>query len=339
MIVQPRTWLSVAERGPHQATRLRVSAAHAEWNHVGIALVAMHERFFAAEGLPEVELIAFPEGATGLTDREDIQIDLLARGAVDVAIDPGTKFVLEARHAGESMCIVAARRTTHAFTVIGQKGLRSVHDLRGMTLDMGNRGAAPEVMFREYLKDNGIDPERDVSLVYSGGNMHNRTAHRDAFLAGHPILMVATKEETAKFVADGYPVLADLGAIYRSRHDRITAANEHFVRNHPEVLKAFLKGLIRGCNYVLEPGNRPRFEQIIRESGFLVDEHERQNYEGLYAAWHARVSRDLALPREGIERIVQEEQRAGTLPASFGVDDVVRLDALNWAQTELGLRE
>ncbi len=338
MFVQPMTWLSVADEGP-RATRLRVSAAHAEWNHVGIALVAMREGFFVAEGLPEVELIGFPEESVGLTDREDIQIDLLARGAVDVAIDPGTKFVLAAKQAGRPVCIVAARRTTHAFTVIGQKGLQSVDDLRGMTLDMGNRGAAPEVMFREYLKDVGIEPDRDVTFVYSGGGMHDRTAHRAAFYAGRPVTMAATREEVAELVAEGYPVLADLGAVYPSRHDRITAANEDFVRDQPDVLKAFLKGMIRGCNYVLEPSNRSRFEQIFRDSGFLIDEDDRENYAGLFAAWHARVSRDLALPREGIERIVTEEKRAGNLPPSFQVDDIVRLDALEQAQMELGLRE
>jgi ABC-type nitrate/sulfonate/bicarbonate transport system substrate-binding protein len=338
-LVQATAWLSMTSSVPRQGSRLRISAAHAEWNHVGIALVAMHEGFFAAEGLPELELVSFPEGATALTDREEIQLDLLAQGAVDIAIDPGTKFILEARQAGKPVCIVAARRTTHAFTVIGQKGLRSVEDLRGMTLDLGNRGAAPEVMFREYLKDVGIEPDRDVTIVYSGGGMHDRAAHREAFFSGQPILMVATREEAAKFAADGYPVLVDLGAVYPSRHDRVTAANEHFVRDHPAALKAFLKGLIRACNFVLEPSNRSPFEQIIRESGFLAAQHERQNYEGLYPAWHARVSRDLALPREGIERIVREEQRAGQLGPSFLVDDVLQLDALRQAQQALGLLE
>ena len=45
------------------------------------------------------------------------------------------------------------------------------------------------------------------------------------------------------------------------------------------------------------------------------------------------------LPREGIERIVLEERRAGKLRASFNVEPILRLDALKQAQRELGIAE
>ena len=61
MILQPKVWLSVSKGG--RGRRLRLSAAHNEWSHVGIALVAMEEGFFAREGLTDVELISFEEGA------------------------------------------------------------------------------------------------------------------------------------------------------------------------------------------------------------------------------------------------------------------------------------
>jgi ABC-type nitrate/sulfonate/bicarbonate transport system substrate-binding protein len=149
--------------------------------------------------------------------------------------------------------------------------------------------------------------------------------------------MASTQHEVAALVAEGYPVLADLRELYPSRHDRITAANEDFVRDHPDVVKGFLKGLLRGCHFVLDVENRPRFEEIIRTAGFLEAEHERKSYDGLYDAWFSRVSPDLSLPREGIERIVVEERRAGKLSASFDVEPMLRLDALKQAQGELGI--
>ncbi len=341
MTVQPTTWLShgTASHGSH--VRLRASAAHAEWNHVGVALVAMSEGYFAAEGLPDVELISFPERSGALVDREVVQMDLLAEGVVDIAIDPRTSFVLEGSHQGKAVCIAAARRKTHAFAVIGQPGLKSIEDVRGMTVDMGNPGGATDVMMREFLKDSGLEPDRDVLFAYSGGAMHNPKGNGVEFRAGRrgPVTMSSTKTETSAYLAEGYVLLADLGTVYPSRHDRVTAANTDFVREHPEALKAFLKGMIRGCNFVLEPRNRPRFEAIIRDGGFLADDRERVNYDGLYESWQSRVSRDLELPREGIDRIVAEDQRSGNLPASFTADTAMQLDALRLAQTELGLVE
>jgi hypothetical protein len=49
-MLQPKTWLSTSNPKSN-AARLRLSAAHSEWNHVGSALAAMEEGFFADEGL------------------------------------------------------------------------------------------------------------------------------------------------------------------------------------------------------------------------------------------------------------------------------------------------
>jgi ABC-type nitrate/sulfonate/bicarbonate transport system substrate-binding protein len=174
MFLQPSTWLSISEKAASSRRRLRISAAHAEWNHLAVALVAMSEGYFVAEGLDEIELVSFREEAGALMDREDIQVALLATGAVDIAIDPRATYVLEASEQGKPLCIIAARRRTHAFVVIGQKGLRSLEDRRGMTVDMGNRGGATDVMLREVLKDAGMQPDKDVMFVYSGGPMHAR---------------------------------------------------------------------------------------------------------------------------------------------------------------------
>src|SRR5439155_13798626 len=86
MLVQPKSWISGPDRSA--AHRLRVSAAHAEWNHVGIALTAMEEGFFRDEGITDLEVISFWEETGALVDREKYQVDLLAEGTVDIGIDP-----------------------------------------------------------------------------------------------------------------------------------------------------------------------------------------------------------------------------------------------------------
>jgi len=73
--------------------RLRISSAHDELNHDWEALVGMEKGYFREEGLEDVELIAFP-------DDESAQIEALASGLVDVALDPQTRKVLAARDCG-----------------------------------------------------------------------------------------------------------------------------------------------------------------------------------------------------------------------------------------------
>ena len=335
--LQTKGWLTLG-RGPTDVTRVRVCAAHDEWNHVGITLAAMAEGFLALEGLAEVELVTVPESSGELLDREAMQVEMLATGAADIGVDPRTTFVLEAKSAGRPVCIVAARRKNHAFVVFGRKGLASIEDLRGMTIDMGTEGGATDVMLRQVCIDTGLQPGRDVHVEYLGGAMHDSAGTIGEFRAGRrPVILVSYPDEIANLIGEGYPVLADLRTRYPSRHDRVTAANSDFAARHPDLLEAFLRGMIRACNFVIDLNNGPRFKEIMLGAGFLTSEREQANFDGLLQGWQERVSRDLALPRDGIELIVDEEQRAGKLPASFAVDDVLSLDALVRAQATLGL--
>jgi hypothetical protein len=101
MILQPKVWMTIS-RGEH-GRRLRLSAAHNEWNHVGIALLAMEEGFFAEEGLTDVELITFDKGSSELLNREARQAELLAEGAVTSA-STRAPLLFSRRKTRESRC-------------------------------------------------------------------------------------------------------------------------------------------------------------------------------------------------------------------------------------------
>jgi ABC-type nitrate/sulfonate/bicarbonate transport system substrate-binding protein len=314
-----------------------VSAAHSEWNHVGIALVAMEEGYLADEGLTDVELIAFEESAGELLDREQAQIELLADGVVDIAIVPRASLVIEAKNQKKPISIVAARRKNHAFVLVGQKGLRTVQDLNGKTLRAEHPGGATDVMMRQALKDHGLAPDRDVKFSYSGGPMHDPTGIAIAFRKGEygPALLVLASE-VPELVDAGCSVLADLRDLYPSRHDRVTAANESFASERHDLVRGFLKAMIRGCRFVLDAKNKEKFVEIIRKAGFLTSAKEQRSFAGLYHSWHERISTDLSLPFEGIQRIADEAKSAGRIPSSFRVEDMLRLEALREAQQALG---
>lgn len=339
MLIQPRVWISRGQRRDGALPRLRLSAAHDEWNHVGIALAAMELGLFAEEGLDDVELITFPEDSGQLLDREAYQAEVLAQGIADVGIDPRTTFILEGRDQGRPLAIIAARRKNHAFLVMGEPGLKSLDDLRGRTLYMNHPGGATDVMLRRVLKDSDIEPDEDVTIQYVGGQMHNPAQIVAEFREGkHGPAILTSFKESQELVDEGaYPVLADLRTLYSSRHDRVTAANSDFIAKNPESVKGFLKGMIRSCNWVLDPANAARFREIIVSAGFMRDERELANFDGLFTGWQERVSRDLTLPADGIGLIVEEARSDGRVSPTFRVEDALALDQLAAAQRELAV--
>jgi hypothetical protein len=166
--------------------------------------------------------------------------------------------------------------------------------------------------------------------------MHDGKRTADAFRAGrNGPAMLSSTAELQSFVDEGFPILLDLRTLYPSRHDRVTGANSYFVREHPEMLKGFLRAMIRGCRFVLDLNNTTRFKQIMVDAGFLTTEREQVTFDNLFIGWQTRGSRDLALPRDGIELIVDEEKRAGKISPSFNVDDVLQLGTLAQVQREL----
>ena len=177
-------------------------------------------------------------------------------------------------------------------------------------------------MMRQVLKDHGIEPDRDVQFSYSGGPMHNVAAHIKSFREekSDPAILV-TERELEKLVAEGYPILADLRKLYPSRHDRVTAANENFTRENPELLKGCLKGLNRACGFVPNM-DKAWFNNLMKDAGFLTTERELESYDALFTGWEGRISKDLSLPREGIDLIIEEQKRAGTISPSFKAEGV-----------------
>jgi len=332
---RPKVWLSFADGGAGSRRRLRLSAAHDAWNHVGIAIAALEEGFFAREGLADVELMTFDESSDGSPDREVFQMDLLSEGIVDVAIDPLTRLVLEARDKNRAVCIVAARRKNHASVLVGEKGLKSIHDLSGKMVKIGQRGNTTDTMMRQVLEDHGLKPDEEVEFYYDG-LIRDPRGVTQAFKEGKygaAILPPAGVWQT--LVEAGYPILADLRKLYPSRHDRITAANEVFAKQHPEILKSFLKGMIRGCGFVLDIRNKGKFKEIMLGAGFLTSEKEQNSFDDLFGGWQERVSPDLSLPMDGIQLIAAEQAKAGNISSSFKTQEALRLEPLREAQLEL----
>jgi len=159
-----RTWHSVDDnKGFHQRP-FRISAAHDEWNHLAIPLVAMERGFFAQEGLSHVELVA--------TGEEEAQVTGMEQGWIDLAVDPLTSMVLAANAQGKGVFIGAARRKGHTFHLYGSKDIKQMEDLIGKRVIIGTPNGATDIQVREILRRFEMEPEKDVKFVYHGA-MHD----------------------------------------------------------------------------------------------------------------------------------------------------------------------
>ena len=326
------SWLqsaSIPSRASSHA-RLRISSAHHEWNHDVQVLVAMDKGYFKEEGLEDVELIVFP-------DDEAAQLEALANGFLDVAIDPLIHRVLAAQDQGADIYIVGPRRKMHSFVIFGQKWMKSIEDLRGRTLHVGNEGEVTQQL-RRILILAGMEYGKDVKIARRPNkNMHDLEGFRQSFIREETLTVNVHPWETEEWSRKGYPVLADTTKLFAPRQDRVVGATGSLVNGRADTLKAFLKSYIKASRFIVNRENSEEIKGILERAGFLTDEVDRRNFpKVMEGQWH-RLSPDGSFPLEGVEQVIKEQKEAGNISAKVELEKVVRLAPLYQAQKELGI--
>jgi NitT/TauT family transport system substrate-binding protein len=133
-----------------------------------VPLTVLARQYDKAHGLA----IENPQAGTN----SSLIIDAVLSGNADFAV-AGTLTVLQAIRAGGDLTIIGGVANNQLVTVIGNDALKKVgvpqdapiaeriRALKGLTIGTNPTGATYTQMLRAYLKEYGIDPDKDVKLV------------------------------------------------------------------------------------------------------------------------------------------------------------------------------
>ena len=151
--------------------------------------------------------------------------------------------------------------------------IQSIKDLRGKTIYAPNPGSTPEYVLRYVLKENGIDPDKDVKLEFltGGDEVASKLAttpnaigmlpepKKSAFLLQNKDFRTCLDmtEEWNKVAGEGNTLVQG-----------VFIARKEFVQQHPQVIQNFLddynesqkkisKALTQSVGHVVETGIIP----------------------------------------------------------------------------------
>jgi ABC-type nitrate/sulfonate/bicarbonate transport system substrate-binding protein len=169
-------------------------------NQIFVALVTifvLHASVYAADkikiGYPDASgtFLSLPLGQkTGSFQKEGIQADLirirstvaltaLVSGELDYHSVLGPAVAAAIR--GVPVKIVACYTPRVATAIIALPEFKSVQDLRGKTIGINSLGGGLEGQARLMLKQFGLDAEKDVMLLATGGMESRLTAMKQGF--------------------------------------------------------------------------------------------------------------------------------------------------------------
>lgn len=191
--------------------------------------------YFKGIRIEESELTPGPEAlaavASGQVDAAHVQYLTIVR-----AVAKGVKVKVVASAHG-------SRTILFRLYALNDSNIRSAKDLKGKKLGGLIKGTTPDIVFNEYLKDNGLSIS-DVELVNipSGqGELVLRSKQVDVVLISSHIEAGIMEEH------GGVRLLAILDdTLPKGTHHCGLVVSEKFIKEKPEILKKYLEGFVKG---------------------------------------------------------------------------------------------
>lgn len=317
-----------------------LATGHAHAFHRASALAAIGNGYFRAEGLPEVEISA--------TGDDDLTVESLKTGAIDVGLDPRPQSLLEENAQGEPLYIIAGMLNHLDYTLITTRDIKSIADLKGKKIGLIEQGHGRDATWvRLLLRREGMDPDKDFipvldvgygALEIQGPHLE-RGDYQAVFLSGHykrPELFEQVRQA-------GYNVLAERSETYPAGlPDRIVATTGKMLDQHPEIIKGLLKGIVRGYRFARDPKNVARLRDMYLaedwgKDGFGWGKFDDKVLNGMVSS--ARIlPPDGSISMIGLDDIINEWKASGKLPQDFRKEQALRLEFLQSAVQDLNAR-
>ena len=225
----------------------------------GMGLAKLLQEFGAVETMQAEPLVTAKSVNGGsynflLAGTADEITPLLLKGELDAACVPANlASVLYNKTEGE---IVTLGINTMGVLYVVDKGdsIQSIADLKGKTIVSAGKGSVPEYGLRYVLQQNGIDPDKDLTIEWKSEQAECVAAlasgAADIAMMPQPYVTVAQgKIEGLRIAVD----LADEWARLENGSAMLTGvvvARKSFVEEHPAAIETFLKDYADSVGWV-----------------------------------------------------------------------------------------
>ena len=223
------------------------------------AIVADRKGFFADEGL-DFDLIN-----SGSSSRSLQQV---AAGSAPI----GSSSMVDSIRAiggGANVRVFLNSLAVGTHSLVAAKNIKSVVDLKGKRVMTGGAGDITNLWWYAVAKHFGLDPAKDVELLFSGS-----TAARVAALLGGAIdASVLSTPQSFKAIEGGFTDLGPVAPYLGEFPMMIWHVNVNWARTNEKTLAAFIRAHNRAVRYLSDPAHkREAAEMLAKASGSGVDD-------------------------------------------------------------------
>ena len=298
--------------GVHAAEKIRIGFP--EFNSSTFTLpLAQIKGFFNEEGL-QAELIRI---------RSAVALLALTSGEIEyhTVVAPAVTAALR----GIPVRVVACFTPGLTTAIIARPEFKTVQDLKGKTIGLNSIGGGLESTVRLMLKHYGLDPDRDVKFLATGGA-------ETRFAALKQGLTVATAGSTPMdYIGKkmGYVVLARAYDLFSYPNTGLVASVKS-IKENPDRLKRVIRAGIKANRYLLQ--NRDGTIQVMMQWMKIDRDTAAATYDGSVKSFND----DGSVSDAGLRIAVDEARKATNTAREVPFSEVADFAMLREAQRELG---
>ena len=203
--------------------------------------VAIENGYFEEEGL-NIEL-------TLTSGADNVMAAVLSKDA-DIGLS-GSEATIYVYNKGEKDYIKTFARLTQkdGSFLISRKEIKDfkIEDLKGKYIIGGRQGGMPEMTLEYALKQNGIDPKKDLTIDTS----IDFASMAGAFIGGTGDFVTLFEPLATKIVNEGYGYkVKQLGTLTDNVPYTAYNARTSYIENNKEIIEKFDKAIKKGLNFV-----------------------------------------------------------------------------------------
>ena len=277
-----------------------------------------HKRgFLKAEGI-DAEVIRM----TG-----NVPIAALVNGEIDYHTSPGQ--AVRAAMQGLPLRVVAAYGEGGSWVLVSRANIKSVPELKGKVIAVGNPGSGPDTNGRILVKHFGLEPDRDVKFVAAAeGLPEGRLLRVQQGLVDATVVPIPADLSAKKL---GLNVLARSYEIYKPTTFGLITTTRKIKEKRDEVKRMIIAG-IKASRSIR--ANRDATVQSLMELFRTDREVAAATYEYLF-----KTLNDDGNPTEnGFRLLIEDIKESVKVSREVSFSEVSDLSILREAQRELGIK-
>jgi NitT/TauT family transport system substrate-binding protein len=245
-----------------QLTRLKTSYSALTANMAAYWL-AKDAKIFEKHGL-DVDVVLIESGVT--------TVQALTAGETQIAMGGGTVAV-SSNLAGSDIVTIASIEPRLPYALLAQKEIRTFEQLKGKRLAISRFGSASDLAARLILQRYGLNPDKDVTILQTGG-----TSTRLSALSKRSVdATILTPEFFNVGKKIGFTILADPTQYDIPFPQLEVISTRSFLKAQPDIATRYMRAIVEGIHAVK---NNP--EPSIRVLQKYLRINDREALEDVY---------------------------------------------------------